>query len=105
MFQFNNSQTLLHLKMKFDLRNNDNENILLYMKNRNEKKISMKSLKSKLSSNVLVDQDVLIMKTQYRYKPSLRTPLVQQWFMEILYTNAGAVIKHRTQLTNNINRS
>ena len=71
-----------------------------YMKKRNEKKISMKSLKSKLPSGVPVDQDVFVMKTQYKYRPSLRTPLVQQWFMEILYPNAGAVIRHKTQITN-----
>jgi len=75
---------------------------LEYRKRRNRKKLSMKSLKQKLTtyySSEENEKDYIIM-SQNKYSPSARTPLVQQWFMEILYPTVGAVFVHRTQLTN-----
>jgi len=79
---------------------------LEYQKSRNKNKISLDSLKSLLSNNSTFenkndDANIISMQAQYRYKPTNYTILVQQWYLEILYPNCGAVIKHGNyQLTN-----
>jgi len=90
--------------------NEGNFENLDYNKKRNEKSISMKSLILLLTTNPtyvsnLENSDYVVMEAQTTYKPNERTFLVQQWFLEILYPNAGASLKHRTQLTNSANGS
>jgi len=101
--KYGTSASLLSLYLNDNLFEN-----LDYQKKRNEKKISMKSLKKLL----MVDGDTQVYDKlevenvkNNRYRPNVRTSLVQQWFMEVLYPNAGAVIKRRTQLTNANNGS
>jgi len=82
-----------------------------YQKSRNKGKISMSSLTKLIHENRTFDPsfgtDVyyMAMPAQTRYKKSNYSIIVQQWYLEVLYPNCGAVIKHSNHQITNSNGS